>query len=373
MTMAITDADAVEPDAADAMPEAGVLNAGSPDVPLDWARDLLWEHYGLRGDLHALTGERDRNFLLEARDVANDGADQPVRYMLKISHPAETPLVADFQTQALLHVAQADPGLPVQRVIPARNGQPSLRLTPPGTDATRVVRLFSYLPGEPLPKARRSAAQARALAGLLARLDTALMDFRHPAGELELPWDIQRADRVRGLLGSIPDADRRALASRALMRFETNVKPRLAALRAQPIHNDFNIYNLLVDPADHDRIAGVLDFGDMVHAPLIDDLAVAAAYQVDPEGDTLAALADFVAAYHAVLPLEPIEFEVLFDLVQARLVMVVAIGGWRAARNPENAPYILRNNAVSWARLAACDAIGAEQAAKALRAACGVG
>ncbi|MGT2492207.1 phosphotransferase [Cupriavidus basilensis] len=84
-------------------------------------------------------------------------------------------------------------------------------------------------------------------------------------------------------------------------RFATNVQPRLPRLaRPGPIHNDFNIYNVLVDPRDHTRIAGVLDFGDMVHAPLIDDLAVAAAYQVDPAGDTMATLADFVAAYHAV-------------------------------------------------------------------------
>ncbi|MGT2492208.1 hypothetical protein ACU4GD_20965 [Cupriavidus basilensis] len=62
----------------------------------------------------------------------------------------------------------------------------------------------------------------------------------------------------------------------------------------------------------------------------------------------------------------------LFDLVQARLVMVVAIGGWRAARHPENALHLLRNNAVSWDRLAACDAIPTEQARNVLRRACGL-
>jgi len=349
------------------VPETGVLEAGSPEAPLAWARALLARHYGLAGSLSALTGERDRNFLLETPA----GAGEPARYMLKISHPAETPLVADFQTQALLHVARADPALPVQRIVPTRDGAPSFLAEAPAGEA-RVVRLFSYLPGLPLPKARRSPEQARALARMLARLDLALREFRHPAGALALPWDIQRADRVRGLLGSVADPARRALALRALDRFDAQVKPRLPALRAQPIHNDFNIYNLLVDPHDHDRIAGILDFGDMVHAPLVDDLAVAAAYQVDPAADTLATLAGFVAAYHAVLPLRAEEIDVLFDLVQARLAMVVAISGWRAARQPDNADYLLRNNAVSWARLAACDAIGAAQARAALRRACGM-
>ncbi len=345
-----------------ALAAADVLGEGSPEVPLAWAMDLLARQYGLAGRLSPLTGERDRNFLLETPAAS---------YMLKVSHPAELPLVADFQTQALLHIAAADPGLPVQRIVPTLAGEPSLVAQPPGGDA-RVTRLFSYLPGEPLPKAQRSQAQARALARTLARLDLALRDFRHPAGQLALPWDIQRADSVRGLLDSVPDESRRKLARRALDRFAANVRPRLARLRAQPIHNDFNIYNVLVDPLDHARIAGVLDFGDMVHAPLIDDLAVAAAYQVDPAGDTMATLADFVAAYHAVLPLEADEIDVLFDLVQARLVMVVAISGWRAARHPENAPYLLRNNAVSWERLAACDVIPAEHARNVLHRACGL-
>ncbi|MGE8364349.1 phosphotransferase [Cupriavidus sp.] len=342
--------------------EGDVLSEGTPDVPLAWAIDLLARQYGLAGRLSPLTGERDQNFLLETLAAS---------YMLKVSHPTELPLVADFQTQALLHISATDPTLPVQRIVPTLTGQPSLIAQPPGGDA-RVVRLFSYLPGVPLPKAQRSQAQARQLARTLARLDLALRGFRHPAGELELPWDIQRADSVRSLLDCVPDRARRELATRALDRFATNVQPRLPRLRAQPIHNDFNIYNVLVDPQDHTRIAGVLDFGDMVHAPLIDDLAVAAAYQVDPAGDTMATLADFVAAYHAVLPLEADEIDVLFDLVQARLVMVVAISGWRAARHPENAPYLLRNNAVSWDRLAACDAIPTEQARNVLRRACGL-
>ncbi|MET0187172.1 MAG: aminoglycoside phosphotransferase, partial [Achromobacter sp.] len=54
----------------------------------------------------------------------------------------------------------------------------------------------------------------------------------------------------------------------------------------------------------------------------------------------------------------------------ARMVMVVAIGGWRAARYPENADYILRNNAISWQRLAACDAVPRATAQRVLRAAC---
>jgi len=350
--------------AADTLFDAEVLSVGSPALDIAWVRRLAEDHYGLSGELVALTGERDRNYRLQS---AADGA----RYMLKVSHPAESALVADFQTQALRHLAATDPGLPVQRIVPTLAGTPSF-VADPGDGLPRVVRLFSYLPGLPMPDAPRSTAQRVNLARTLARLDRALQGFDHPAGALDLPWDVQRADSVCGLLVHIADPSRRALAEHALARFERLAKPVLPTLRTQPIHNDFNIYNVLVDPADTDRIAGVLDFGDMVRAPLIDDLAVAASYQLGADGDPLDHIVPFVAAYHAVLPLQPVEVDLLYTLMTARLTMVVAISGWRAARYPENAAYVLRNNPLSWARLVGCEQVGNDAATAALRRACGL-
>lgn len=344
--------------------DAQVLSEGSPELDEAWVGALAREHWALEGELKPLSGERDRNYRLEA---ATSGA----RFVLKVSHPAETALVADFQTQALLRLAHVDPSLPVQRIMPTQSGEPSL-LCDPGDGLPRVVRLFSYLPGLPLPEAPRTPLQRENLARMLARLDLALAGFDHPAGDLPLPWDLQRAHSVRGLLTYIDDPGRRALAQAALDRFERAVLPRLRMLPAQPIHNDFNIYNVLVDPQQPDRIAGILDFGDMVRAPAIDDLAVAAAYQLGTGEDPLAEVLPFVAAYHAVRALQPSEIALLFDLVVARLVMVVAISGWRAARYPENAAYLLRNNPLSWARLAACERIGADAATDAFRRACGL-
>ncbi len=345
-----------------ALPEAAVLTAPPAPVATAWASGVLLRLYGLRGELTPLTGERDANFLLQP-------ADGGARCMLKLSHPDEDPLVADFQTQALLHIAAADPGLPVQRLQPDRHGAPSVQIAD-AEGRTRVARVFSYLEGLPMPQAPRSAVQRTNVARMLARLDQALAGLAHPAAARELPWDIQRADRVRPLLVHVADPARRALAEAALDGFERRTQPQLAALRRQPIHNDFNLYNLLVDAADPARVAGILDFGDMVHAPLVDDLAVAASYHLDAQGDALAAIARFAADYHAVSPLHEAETFALLDLVRARLAMVVAISGWRAARQPDNADYLMRNNAVSWARLAACADLTPEQVQDAIHTAC---
>lgn len=352
------------PDAAirAALPEAAVLTASPAPVAIEWAAGLLQRLYGLSGELRPLSGERDANFLLEP---AHDGP----RCMLKLSHPDEDPLVADFQTQALLHVAATDPGLPVQRLVRDRQGAASVQVED-AEGRRRVVRVFSYLEGLPMPQALRSAPQRASVARTLARLDRALAGLVHPAAACELPWDIQRADRVRPLLAHVADPQRRALAQAALDGFEQRAKPVLRALRRQPIHNDSNPSNLLVDPAEPARVAGILDFGDMVHAPLVNEVAVAASYQLDDLGDALATIARFAADYHAVLPLTEAETSVVLDLVRARLAMVVAISGWRAARQPHNQAYLMRNNAVSWARLAACADLQPHQVQDAIAVAC---
>jgi Ser/Thr protein kinase RdoA (MazF antagonist) len=118
------------------------------------------------------------------------------------------------------------------------------------------------------------------------------------------------------------------------------------------IHGDFNPHNLLADPADPRHLTGILDFGDMTLSHRICDLAVAGSYLIDP-ADPAALLGPLVAGYHRVNPLAPEELDLLPDLVTARLVTTLTISAWRAARYPTNAPYILRNAAVSRAGLAA--------------------
>ena len=82
------------------------------------------------------------------------------------------------------------------------------------------------------------------------------------------------------------------------------------------------------------------------------DLAVAASYLIDP-ADPIALLGPLTLAYHQANPLTTNEIALLPDLITARLVTTLVISAWRAARYPDNAPYILRNAPTSRAGLAA--------------------
>ena len=124
--------------------------------------------------------------------------------------------------------------------------------------------------------------------------------FFHPAAGHELMWDMKHASRVRDLLVHIEDESEARIGTALSRQFRSHALPKLPHLRAQVIHNDLNPHNVLVSPDDHDRIAGIIDFGDMVHAPLINNLAVAAAYQIAPTGHPLETAAEMIAAYHGV-------------------------------------------------------------------------
>ena len=81
----------------------------------------------------------------------------------------------------------------------------------------------------------------------------------------------------------------------------------------------------------------------MVEAPLVMDLAVAAAYQLSAGSDFLGHAITMIRSYHQVLPLQEEELDVLFDLMLMRHAMTIAITHWRANLHPENKEYILRN------------------------------
>ncbi|WP_051248273.1 phosphotransferase [Inquilinus limosus] len=306
------------------------------------AERLVRDRYGIEGRAYPLSSERDQNFRIETAAGR--------RVLLKIADPAEDRQVTNFQTELLLHLERTDPALPVPRILPAWDG--TVEIEPDSCGTPGVARLLSFLDGTPLATvAARSPRQRWRIGGLVGRVAAGLAEFRHPAEAHGLIWDMARAARLRDLLGEIADADRRALAASGLDRFERVVVPALPGLRRQVIHADANPSNILIDPADPDTIAGLIDFGDAVRTVLASDVAVAAAYHLSDGDDPLGPAAELIAGYHAALPLRPGEIDLLCDLMATRLVMIVVIGAWRARRHPENRDYILRNNEAAWSRL----------------------
>ncbi|HLG83334.1 MAG TPA: phosphotransferase [Bradyrhizobium sp.] len=323
------------------------------------AEQLAAEHYGLRPIARRLSSERDQNFLLQANGRG---------FVLKIANPAEDRAVTRLQTDALLHLSATEPDLPIPRVFPALSGAHELALGF-ADGSTRVVRLLSYLTGTPMSAIAVSAALRSDIGRNAGRLARGLGGLNHGGVKQRLLWDLQHAAELRPLRDAVP-ADLSDLVGRFLDGFETHAKPALQQLPRQLVHNDLNPHNIVVDPDRNDRVAGIIDFGDLAFTARVNDLAIAAAYQVGDSDDPLAPACELIAAYHAAAPLDAAELDVLFDLMATRMVMTIVISSWRALRHPENREYILRNHKGAAARLRRIAGLSRHAAQRQIRRAC---
>lgn len=306
--------------------------------------DILERHYGLSGRFEKLGGERDLNF----RVMLDDGSSR----LFKLSHPLENPDVVDFHNQAMRRIELRDPDLPVQRVHPSFTGEYATVVEVGGQ--RMLSRLLSFVEGMPLHKVDSTTQAFRKVVGQsLARLDLALEGFSHPAAGHRLLWDMQHAEHLRPLLVHIEQREGRQVVEQSLDQFETLALPGLSRLRKQVIHNDMNPHNIIVDAENPDILRNILDFGDMVYAPLVNDVAVAASYHLGQQGDVLEPALDVIGSYHQHNPLTDEELALLPELLATRLAVALCINSWRAQLHPDNREYIHRNSRRAWANIKA--------------------
>lgn len=309
---------------------AAVTPAFSDEKAIEIARDV----YGLNVSATSLVSERDQNFQL--RTPSGE------QFVLKIANAAEDPAVTDFQIEALLHIrryveAHASP-IKTPTVLPTLAGETHVSLR--ADKQTHVARVLSYIAGVPVGDRTPSPQLSRNQGVYLANLGRALGEFKHAGCHQALLWDIQQALQLRELTKHILRAAVHADVITALNDFERFAWPKFASLRRQVVHSDFNPDNVLVDAASSDEVVGVIDFGDMLQAPLIADVAIAASYARPDGGDPLTLIAELVAGYASVTPLLQDEIEILFELVKARLCASIVLLYWRASFRDADDPYL---------------------------------
>ena len=332
---------AVNPDdSADPFLDVTRLTPSAP-VTVAEAAVAVQASFGLSGELDRLPAEADDNFLL--RNTAGR------RYVVKFAHLRADPEVISVQVRILQHIEFAAAGLPVPRVVPAVDGRP-WTVVADGPLRGRVVHILTYLDGELLRSVPTSAALRRRLGVALATLGQALRSFDDPLVHRPLLWDLAQLPQLRPLLAELPPGPGTSRLDEQLSRFTAEVAPRLAAQRRQLVHNDFSPDNVVVR-AEANRVAGIIDFGDVTVTALVSDVAIAAAYQLSGEPDLLGPALDLISGYHATTPLTGSELDLLAELMLARILARIVISEWRAARFPANRAYILRNTPRAWEHL----------------------
>jgi 4-aminobutyrate aminotransferase-like enzyme/Ser/Thr protein kinase RdoA (MazF antagonist) len=305
------------------------------------AARLALELYGLAGSVKELTSERDQNFHIET--------DSGVQFVLKIAAAAEQRETLEFQNAVLA-------------LLGDRIGSgfiPQLRNTKFGDDIATVdgedrsphfVRLLTFHPSALLAEVNPHTPDLlRSLGHFLGEIDKALDGFTHPAAQRDLKWDLQGTLWIKEYAHHIATPERRAIVEHFIGQFETRVVPVASNLRASVVHNDANDYNVLVreDGTGRKTIAGIIDFGDMLHSYTASEVAVAAAYAMLDKADPLAVASEIVAGYHEVFPLTELELEVLYTLICMRLAVSVTNSALQQKLHPDN-KYLLISERPAW-------------------------
>ncbi len=293
------------------------LRTSPPSLSAAEGERIALEAYGLAVSVTALPGERDCNFRLRTADGRE--------FVLKILDEASDPGSTGCLVAVLDHLAEQDPTLPVPRLFPTQNGDAVGRFSRDGIDYSTC--LVSFLPGHLMSQSPPTSALLHDMGATLARVDRALQGFFHPSLRRRLAWDVRRLPELVEHAGHIDSAVLREQIAEVVSSFK-NCLARLRSLRSQAIHGDCHAANLLV--ADDGRaVCGILDFGDMIHAPLIFEPAVAMSELLTEATAPLSATAAVLRGYAQTAALQRAEVELLYDIIAARHAVTVVVHAWR--------------------------------------------
>jgi Ser/Thr protein kinase RdoA (MazF antagonist) len=335
-----------------------------PEVPPDTLSSLLAEGWGLSGSLQRLYGERDLN-----HHVTTPSGE---RFLFKVSHPDTGPRRLHLENRLLTGLGTTTRALPrTPNLVRTLSGAGMLPC--PGAGPARVL---TWLSGTPLDAGKADRTRLTRLGKAAARLNHALGDLpvTGHAGALpdDLPWDLRNLPALAPLVGELPEPIHREAVLRVIEHFRSTVVPTLERLPAQLVHNDLNPDNLLYDDADPSPF-GIIDFGDMVRAPVVCDLAILLTYLVNPGDDPLSQVNPVLRAFHRELPLASEAAALLPALLQGRLCQTLLIQGARLGTDRRGASGLSGTVREAWARFAALHRFGPGRVRRSLSAACQAG
>lgn len=208
-----------------------------------------------------------------------------------------------------------------------------------------IMRLLSFLEGSFFSEVTHTPKLFDSFGAFLANMNLQLQQLKNYTIKARVfEWDIQHVHLNAPLVDDISEPENRKIVRYFLQQYKEMVLPILPKLRKSIIHNDANDLNVL---ATDGKISGIIDFGDVVYSPLINELAVGISYAMMEKEDPVSWACYMIKAYHEILPLEPIEIDALYYLIAAQLCISVCNAAHNKKLNPDNR-YISISEKPAW-------------------------
>ncbi len=287
-------------------------------------KTILHEQFGINAiKVEKLSGLDNANYLVETLTE---------KYIFKTyPYTQDTLTLVEAENNALLFL-QNEGQRSIQTPIPSKNQRYTALVNINGQES--ICRMLSYLEGKFLEEVPHTKKLFQSFGKFLAQLDLKLQQFTdYRIAARKLIWDIQHLHLSKKYLENIPKNKDRSIVHYYFKQYEENVLPFLPELRTAIIHNDANEWNVLIA---QEEVSGIIDFGDMTHTFLINELAIAITYACYDKDNPLEWASIVLKSYHEILAVQEIELEVLYYLIAARLCISVCISANTRAKNADN-------------------------------------
>ncbi|MEO6682983.1 MAG: aminotransferase class III-fold pyridoxal phosphate-dependent enzyme [Ginsengibacter sp.] len=324
----------------------------------EFIQAFVTENYNLQVEVSSLNGYDEQNFLLKS----NTGK----KYILKIATDDHGEDLLNAQVEMLQYLSGKFSAGSFPQVLSNVNNHPITSIEREGNSFH--LRILTFLEGSFW--AEQNAYPQELYLGLgqfLGEMDAALKGFSQIALHRLYEWDISTAAQAGKKLDFIKNDENRRIASYFLLQFEMEVLPQIPFLRHAYIHNDANDYNVLIRDG---KVAGLIDFGDVIYSALVNNLAIACTYAMLHTKDPLQAAANIVRGYHEKYPLTEKEMELLYYCIAARLCISVTQSAWNASLSSDNEHHFLTEKP-AWILLYQLIEINPIKAEDSFRKACG--
>ncbi|MEZ2414365.1 aminotransferase class III-fold pyridoxal phosphate-dependent enzyme [Muriicola sp. E247] len=235
-------------------------------------------------------------------------------------------------------------------------------------ESGNIYRLLTFVEGSFLGEVPHTPALMESFGSFLGKMDLKLITHQEEVFEArEIPWDLRHLHLSKPLLQFIPNPSDRNLVSYFMLQFREHLVPFADQFRKSLIHNDGNDWNVLTD---RNKVTGIIDFGDMCHTWLVNEVAIGMTYAMMQKDLPMVSGLKVLKGYHRQLPLTESECDSLYYLIAARLCISVCQSAFNSRENPQS-EYITISEKGAWKLLYQWLRISPIHAKRKIRGVCG--
>ena len=308
-----------------------------------------------------LVSYSDTNTLIETPNPRD-------QFVLKVTLAGDNAEAIATETEAMERALAA--GVKVPQVLTDSLGRRIVSFQDDRGQAC-LARAIQFLEGRTLAGSIHTPQLMDDLGNTLGTLSLALQDFDPSALAACDVWDLDHGTTMIQEYGSALLEPEQGQIVEAVAADHDARSSGITGLPQSVIHGDANDYNILVGaPSDTtaiehqnpslrfapNRVAGLIDFGDLHRSSTVNELAIAIAYAMfgqsrEHANDPVGLILPLVAAYNKHRPLSAKELQVLFPKALLRLAVSVSVSAQKRLQSNDTEPYHSVSEGDAWRTL----------------------